>query len=63
MKDEDFFVFLKYADLHSESGTTFVLINKSLNIEKFPESFNIAPTLIEAEDILEMENIERDLGF
>ena len=29
----------------------------------FAESINIVPTLQEAEDILEMEAIERSLGF
>ena len=32
-------------------------------MDDFPEDFNIVPTLIEAEDIIEMENMERELGF
>ena len=63
VKEEDFFVFLRYAELHNEAGTTFVLVHKGIDIDNFPEDFNIAPTLQEAEDILEMENIQRDLGF
>jgi hypothetical protein len=34
-----------------------------MNADDFPENFNIVPTLIEAEDILEMENMERELGL
>ena len=62
-KEEEFFVFLRYAELHNKNGTTFVLVHKGIDIDKFPEELNIAPTLIEAEDILEMEDIQRDLGF
>ena len=32
-------------------------------MDDFPDNFNIVPTLQEAEDVIEMENIERDLGF
>lgn len=32
-------------------------------MDDFPENFNIVPTLIEAVDILEMEAMERELGF
>ena len=32
-------------------------------MDDFPEYFNIVPTLIEAEDIIEMEAMERELGF
>lgn len=56
-------IFLKYADLHRDNGTTFVLVYNNIDVDSFPESFNIVPTIQEAEDVLEMENIQRDLGF
>lgn len=61
--DKDIFVFLAYAELHQQNGTTFVVIFKNVDLDMFPETFNIVPTLQEAEDVLEMENIQRDLGF
>lgn len=61
--EKDISLFLDVATSFKNSGTTFVLICKDVNIDVFPEDFNISPTLTEAEDILEMENIERDLGF
>ena len=61
--EKEIFVFLKYSEIHVNNGTTFVLVHKGIDIDNFPEDFNIAPTLQEAEDILEMENIQRDLGF
>ena len=36
---------------------------EEIDIDDFPESINIVPTLQEAKDIMEMEAIERDLGF
>ena len=61
--NEDFLLFLINAEQKKENGTSFVIINSNINIDDFPDNFNIVPTLIEAEDILEMEAIERELGF
>ncbi len=63
VQESDISLFLKYADLHNENGTTFVMIYPSINVDNFPETFNIVSTLVEAEDVLEIENIQRDLGF
>ncbi|MDY0779748.1 hypothetical protein [Tenacibaculum sp. IB213877] len=63
LKDQDIFVFLDYSEQHQQNGMTFVLVCSSVDVDKFPETFNIVPTIQEAEDVLEMENIQRDLGF
>lgn len=63
IKEEDIFVFLKYAEKHQKNGTSFAIVYNNIDVDKFPEWLNIVPTLVEAEDILEMEAIERDLGF
>ena len=47
----------------NRKGMSFVTIKSSVNIDDFPENINIVPTLQEAEDMIEMESIERDLGF
>jgi hypothetical protein len=60
---EDFFSFINIAEQKKQNGTSFVLINSSLNISDFPDYLNIVPTFQEAEDIIEMEIIERELGF
>ena len=60
---ENILLFLEYADKHQANGTSFVLVLKGVNIDDFPEELNIVPTLVEAEDVIEMENIQRDLGF
>ncbi|WBX72157.1 hypothetical protein [Tenacibaculum retecalamus] len=60
---ENILLFLVYAHEHLKNGTSFVIVVKDVNIDDFPENFNIVPTLTEAEDVIEMENIQRDLGF
>ena len=61
--EKDLLLFLDKAISKKENGTSFVIISSNVNIDNFPENFNIVPTLIEAEDIIEMEAIERELGF
>ncbi|MEJ6675916.1 MAG: hypothetical protein QNK88_10515 [Polaribacter sp.] len=63
IKNKEFSLFLNIAEQKKEEGTSFVIINSVVNIDMFAESINIVPTLQEAEDILEMEAIERSLGF
>jgi hypothetical protein len=56
-------LFLKLATSFQQNGMSFVVIKSGIDIDDFPENLNIVPTLQEAEDVLEMEAIERDLGF
>jgi len=60
---KDFLLFLSLAVKKKENGTSFVLVNSNINIDDFPENFNITPTIQEAIDIIEMEAMERELGF
>ena len=60
---KDFSLFLRIAAQKKENGTSFVLVNSSINIDDFPESINITPTVQEAIDVIEMEAMERELGF
>lgn len=60
---EDYLLFLEMAERKKKKGTSFAVVNTSENIDNFPDYFNIVPTLQEAIDILEMEAMERELGF
>jgi len=60
---EELVLFLKLSVQHKENGTSFVLICKGINIDELPSELNVVPTLTEGIDILEMDAIERDLGF
>ncbi|PQJ77874.1 hypothetical protein [Polaribacter porphyrae] len=63
LKSDDFLVFLDISDKKKENKTSFVIINNNISIDDFPEELNIVPTEIEAEDIIDMEAMERELGF
>lgn len=55
--------FLELSNEHRKGRRSFVIANDAINIEKVPEELLVVPTLQEAEDIIQMEEIERDLGF
>ncbi|MBU3012970.1 hypothetical protein KO506_16275 [Polaribacter vadi] len=63
VKNEEFSLFLDIIEQKKENKTSFVIVKSNINIDDFRDNFNIAPTLIEAVDILEMEAMERELGF
>ncbi len=56
-------LFLNVSNEHRKNGMSFVILCNGIDIDEVPDEINIVPTLLEAEDILEMEAIERDLGF
>lgn len=56
-------LFLELTTDFKQNGMSFVVVKSGIDIDDFPETLNIVPTLQEAEDVLEMEAIERDLGF
>ena len=60
---QDLSLFLDIATNHKSNGISFVVICNNVDIDEVPDEINVVPTLIEAEDVLEMEAIERDLGF
>ncbi|MCG2418650.1 ribonuclease Z [Aequorivita sp. F47161] len=55
--------FLKTSNLHRKTKHSFVIVNDAIDIDDVPFEMIVVPTLQEAEDIIEMEEIERDLGF
>jgi len=63
VKTENILLFLKYSKEHKDNGMSFVMVDKGINRDDIPDEIIIVPTLTEAKDIIEMENIERDLGF
>ncbi len=55
-------VFSAFSEQQKEKGKSFVLITNTVEIDDFEdESLSVVPTLTEAEDVLEMDEIERDL--
>lgn len=60
---EELLSFLKLSNEHRKGKKSFIIANDAINIDKVPPELAVVPTLIEAEDIIQMEEIERDLGF
>ena len=56
-------MFLKLSNRHRKNKHSFVIANDAINIDRVPDELVVVPTLREAEDIIQMEEIERDLGF
>jgi len=57
-------VLSKMAVAKKEQGTSFVLVSETIEIDTLEdEMLSIVPTLIEAQDILDMDAMERDLGL
>ncbi|SDR77455.1 hypothetical protein SAMN05216503_0848 [Polaribacter sp. KT25b] len=50
-------------NIKKKNSKSFVIVYNNVDIDDLPEDLNIVPTLTEAEDVLEMEAIERELGF
>lgn len=62
-KVSEILVFLTFAKKHVNHGTSFVIIASGFNIDALPDELVVAPTMVEALDIIEMDEIGRDLGF
>lgn len=55
--------FLIVSNKHRATKKSFVIVNDSIHPDIIPEELIVVPTLPEAEDVIELEEIERDLGF
>lgn len=60
---EDVKSFAELIKLHKKQKKSIVLVADSVNFNAVPKNIILVPTLLEAHDIIEMEEIERDLGF
>lgn len=59
----DLLLFLELSNAHRATKQSFVMVNAALSIDDIPEELMVVPTLQEAQDVIDMEEIERDLGF
>jgi len=59
----DLVEFLQLSKKHRGAKHSFVIVTNKISTDDLPEAIMTVPTLQEAFDIIEMEEIERDLGF
>jgi len=60
---EEIVEFLQVSNKHRKANHSFVIVSNNVDLDIMPEEITIVPTLQEAFDIIEMEEMERDLGF
>ena len=63
LKLDDIKSFSELVKQHKKQKKSIVLVADSVNFNAVPKSIILVPTILEAHDIIEMEEIERDLGF
>jgi hypothetical protein len=63
VSDRDFQCIEKIASDLSDRSLSFVILSEKLTYEVLPETVNLCPTLEEAIDLIEFEEIQRDLGL
>ena len=56
-------IFSDLIKMHKKGKKSLVLIVQDIDYNKVPVSITVVPTQLEAQDLIEMDEIERDLGF
>lgn len=59
----DIKAFSELSKIHRKGKKSFVMVASDIDFNAVPAKLTVVPTLLEAHDIIEMEEIERDLGF
>lgn len=60
---EQLVAFIKLSNDQRADKKSFVFVNTGIDYDLIPDEMIVVPTIQEAEDIIQMEEIERDLGF
>lgn len=48
---------------HKKGKKSFVIVAENIDFNDVPSTMLVVPTVLEANDMIDMEEIERDLGF
>jgi hypothetical protein len=60
---KDIKLFSDLSKAHCKGKKSFVLVASEIDFNAIPTQLIVVPSIQEAHDIIEMEEIERDLGF
>lgn len=60
---QDILEFLELSNDHRAGKHSFVIVSNSIDLDNVPEEIVVVPTIQEAYDIIEMEEMERDLDI
>ncbi|MFI0431406.1 ribonuclease Z [Mariniflexile sp. HMF6888] len=60
---QDIVEFLELSNTHRATKHSFIIVTDKIDLDMVPDEIVVVPTIQEAYDIIEMEEMERDLGF
>jgi len=60
---KDLAQFKDLAKTHKKAKKSLILVSDAVDFDKVPNYLNVVPSVLEAHDMIEMDEIERDLGF
>ena len=64
LTSSDVMEFVHISNRHrTSSNKSFLIVTSNIRIEDIPEELFVVPSIQEAYDVIEMEEIERDLDF
>lgn len=63
LSESDLKHFLTLSKQQKKAKKSFVIVVSDLDFNSISDKLVVVPSLLEAHDIIEMEEIERDLGF
>ena len=55
--------FLNVSNTHRAGKQSFVIVTSNIDLDTIPDEIIVVPTLQEAHDLIEMEEMERDLDI
>ena len=55
--------FSELSKLHGKGKKSFIIVAENIDFNSVPKSLVVVPSVLEAHDIIDMDEIERDLGF
>ena len=55
--------FLPLSKIHRKAKKSFVIVADGVDFNEVSDKLLLVPSMLEAHDIIDMEEIERDLGF
>ena len=63
LTSDDIMEFYQLSETHRGTDKSFVLVTDQVSYDDAPDAITVVPTLQEARDIIEIEEIERDLDL
>ncbi len=63
ISNSDLSHFKDLAKSHKKAKKSMIIVTDTVDFNKVPNYLNVVPSVLEAHDMIEMDEIERDLGF